>query len=81
MKTYAYKVVVEPDGDKFHAYCPLLEEYGAATWGNTEEEAYNNIEEVVQAVIDELIEDGEPIPTVPKQEVEVFTEPRVAVTV
>ena len=81
MKTYNFKVVVEPDGDRWHAYCPALEKYGAATWGNTEEEAYRHIQEVVQMVADELVEEGEFIPDGPESEVQVFAEPRVVVTV
>ena len=81
MKTYAFKVIVEPDDDRWHAYCPVLKKYGASTWGNTKEEALRHIQEVVQMVIDELIEDGEQIPVEPREEVEVFPEPRVAVTV
>ena len=61
MKTYAFKVVVEPDGDRWHARCPALEKYGAATWGYTREEAYQHIQEVVEMVVAELQEDGVPI--------------------
>ncbi len=81
MKTYDFKVIVEPDEDRWHAYCPALKKQGAATWGNTKEEALKNIQEVVQMVVEELIEDGEKIPEEPKDEVLVFQEPRVAVTV
>ena len=81
MKTYSFKVIVEPDGDQWHAYCPALEQYGAATWGKTSAEAYRHIQEVVQMVVDELIEDGEPIPDAPEQGVLVFADPQVMVTV
>jgi len=81
MKTYAFKVVVEPDDDRWHAYCPALEKYGASTWGNTREEAFKHIQEVIQIIVEELIEDGEAIPESPKEEVEIFPESRVAVTV
>jgi predicted RNase H-like HicB family nuclease len=60
MKTYSFKVVVEPDDDRWHAHCPALERYGASTWGNTEEEAFKHIQEVVQIIIAELTEDGIP---------------------
>jgi predicted RNase H-like HicB family nuclease len=66
MKTYTFKVVVEPDEDRWHAYCPALEQYGAATWGNTRDEALKHIQEVVQMVIEELAEDGIPIPEGPR---------------
>ncbi|MBI1923005.1 type II toxin-antitoxin system HicB family antitoxin [Candidatus Poribacteria bacterium] len=81
MKTYAFKVVVEPDEDRWFAYCPTLEKYGAATWGYTKEEALKHIREVVEMVVEELIEDGELIPESPQEEVTVFPESRVAVTI
>ena len=56
MKTCPFDVVVEPDGDKWHAYCPALEKHAASTWGYTKEEAYKNIYEVIQMIIDELTE-------------------------
>ena len=81
MKTYVFRVVVEPDEDRWQAYCPALEKYGAATWGYTQEEALKNIKEVVEMVIGELVEDKEPIPDEPKEEVSIFSEPQVAVTI
>src|ERR1035441_10679353 len=54
MKTYSFKVVVEPDDDRWHAYCPALQQYGASTWGNTEEGAFKHIHEVVRMIIGEL---------------------------
>jgi predicted RNase H-like HicB family nuclease len=85
-KSYSFKVVIEPDEFEdgrpaYHVVCPALKEYGAATWGNTQEEALNRIQEVVQMIVEELIEDGVAIPEGPKDEVEVFSEPRVSVTV
>ena len=62
MKTYTFKVVVEPDEDRFHAYCPALQQQGAATWGHTEAEALKYIREVAQMVVEELLRDGESIP-------------------
>ena len=80
MKTYAFRVVVEPDEDKWHAYCPVLLEKGAATWGDTEEEAFHNIQEVVQMVVDELVRDGEKVPLGPSTEVQPLQETMVSVT-
>ncbi len=79
MKTYVFRVVVEPDEDRWVAYCPALEEYGAATWGYTEENALQAIREVVEIVLAELAEDGIPIPETPLEEVAVFAERRIAV--
>ncbi len=43
-------------------YCPALEKYAATTWGYTKEEARRHIYEVVEMVVQELMEDEEPIP-------------------
>ena len=77
MKTYLFKVVVEPDADAWAAYCPALLKFGASTWGKTQEEALKHIQEVVQMVVAELVEDGEAIAA----DVQVSEEPVVAVTV
>jgi predicted RNase H-like HicB family nuclease len=77
MKTYVFRVVVEPDEDRWFASCPALRQYAATTWGHTQEEALKHIREVVQMVVEELIEDGEPIP----EDVQVSQEPLVAVTI
>jgi len=81
VKTYVFRVVVEPDEDRWVAYCPALEKYAAATWGYTREEALKHIQEVVEMVVQELADDKEPIPEEPSEEVVVPTEPRVAVTI
>jgi len=67
LKSYVFKVVVEDDehedGRKaFHAYCPALESAGAASWGDTREEALKNIGDVLQMVVEELLEQGKEIP-------------------
>ena len=62
MKSYVFRVVLEPDQDVWRAFIPELEAKGAATWGNTKEEALRNIHEVAQMVIEALLEDGEPLP-------------------
>lgn len=81
MKTYTFRVVVEPDEGGFHAYCPALRRYGAATQGATHEEALKNINEVVQMVVEELQKNGIPLPNASGEDVEVFEGTRVAVTV
>lgn len=62
MKSYVFRVVLEPDQDVWRAFIPELEAKGAATWGNTKEEALRNIHEVAQMVIEALLEDSEPRP-------------------
>ena len=85
-KSYSFKVVIEPDvfedgRPAFHTFCPALKQYGAVTWGSTREEALKQIQEVVQMIVDELIEDGIALPEGPKEEVEIFADPHVLVTV
>jgi predicted RNase H-like HicB family nuclease len=75
--TYMFKVVVEPDEDRWCAYCPTLEAQGASTWGHTREEALQHIREVLKMIVAELVEEGEPVPG----GVAVSEEPLVAVTV
>jgi predicted RNase H-like HicB family nuclease len=79
LTTYTFKVVVEPDDDRWHAYCPGLVDRGAATWGHTREEALANIEEVLKMVVASMVEHGEPIH--PTDTVQISHEPLVAVTV
>ena len=67
MKSYVFKVVVEDDEHEdgrpaFRAYCPALESIGASTWGETQEEAMKNIQEVLHMVVDELSGEGKEIP-------------------
>jgi len=81
MKTYVFRVVVEPDEDRWFAYCPVLEDKGGATWGYTRAEALKNIKEVVEMIIESLIEHGELVPEKPEAEVKISPEPLVAVTV
>ena len=77
MKSYVFKVVVEPDEDVWHARVPELESKGAASWGKTKEEALRNIQEVARMVIEEMLADGEALPN----GVTVYDEPLMSVTV
>ena len=90
MKTYTFKVVVEPDEDAlgnpaWHAYCPALESIGAATSGRTRDEALKNISQVVHMIVEESLEEGRPLPEGPADDVEIIEvskeAPRIAVTV
>ena len=77
MTSYVVQVIVEPDEDVWRAYVPDLESRGAATWGQTRDEALRNIQEVAQMVIEELIEEHLPLP----DSVQVSPSAVVAVTV
>jgi predicted RNase H-like HicB family nuclease len=81
MKTYLFKVVLEPDEDVWSAYCPALLPQGAATWGRTKEEALRHIQEVVQMVVESLMEHGQPIPQGLADEVQIAKDLQVAVTI
>jgi predicted RNase H-like HicB family nuclease len=90
MKTYNFKVVVEPDEDAegnpaWYASCPALESAGAATSGRTREEALRQINEVIHMIVLEFIEEGKALPEGPEDAVRVELvsqeEPRIAVTV
>lgn len=90
MKTYSFKIVLEPDEDfdgnlAWFAYCPALERIGGATSGRTPEEALRNINQVVRMIVEGFVADGQPLPEGPDDFVhveEVSAErPRIAVTV
>lgn len=87
MKTYNFKIVIEPDEDfdgkpsGFHAYAPALDKQGASTWGETEAEALKNLETALRLVLESMREHGEVIPEEPTDQVEATAEPRVAITV
>lgn len=78
---YSFQVVIEPDEGRWFAYCPLLEDRGAATWGYTREEALKNIQEVLQLVLKNMARHGEAIPQAPKDKVRVTHEPWVTVAI
>jgi len=91
MKTYNFKVILEPDEDfdgnpsGWHVYCPALKKLGGSTWGETREEALKNISEVVHMIVQEFMEEGKPLPEGPGDWVEVEEisqeQPHIAVTV
>ena len=57
---FTVEIIIEPDGDEFHAYCPALK--GLHTCGDTEEEALKNAQNAIQAYLRSLIKHGDPIP-------------------
>ena len=62
LRTHDLTVVLEPVEGMWHAYCPTLLDYGAATWGATREEALGHIREVAAMVVGRLAEAGAPVP-------------------
>jgi len=77
VKSYVFRVILEPDEQAWCAFIPDLEEKGGATWGNTKEEALRNIQEVAQMVIESMLEDGDPLPPGLTE----MNEPVIAITV
>ncbi|OGF53805.1 MAG: hypothetical protein A2Z21_01010 [Candidatus Fraserbacteria bacterium RBG_16_55_9] len=53
-------IVVEPDEDEFHAYCPALP--GLHVAGATVQEALENAQVAAQLFLECMIEDGDAIP-------------------
>jgi predicted RNase H-like HicB family nuclease len=61
MKTYIFRIELEPDEEGWRAFSPPLEGTGASTWGKTKEEALKNIQEVLSMIMEESIEGAQPI--------------------
>ena len=63
LRTYTFTAVVEPaDEGMWHAYCPTLLAYGAATWGATREEVLGHIREMAGMIVERLAEEGASVP-------------------
>ena len=80
LRTYTFTVVVEAADGMWHAYCPTLLTYGAATWDATRKEALAHIREVVEMIVERLVEEGASVPVVPADQ-EPATGERIVVTV
>ncbi|MEK7795540.1 MAG: type II toxin-antitoxin system HicB family antitoxin [Candidatus Hydrogenedentota bacterium] len=61
MKTFVFNVRLEEADGKWCAIVPELEHRGAATWGDSREEALKNIQDVVESVLEIMHERGEPL--------------------
>ena len=89
MKTYTFEVVLEKDkwpdepDEKavWRAYIPSLEHRGAASWGYTEKEALENLEDAVKLLFECLLEHGEEMPAELGAQMPVRDVPLIAVTV
>jgi predicted RNase H-like HicB family nuclease len=89
LKSYTFKVVLEKDkwpdepDEKavWRAYVPLLEHRGAHAWGDTPEQALENLRNAVELLLEYMKERGEPIPEEPETQVQVSQEPLITVTV
>jgi predicted RNase H-like HicB family nuclease len=57
---FRVRVVVEPDDEGFHAYCPALK--GLHTYGESEKDALANARDAAIAYLRSCIKHGDPIP-------------------
>jgi predicted RNase H-like HicB family nuclease len=57
---YDFTIVIEPDGEGFHAFVPALP--GCHSHGETLDEARANIAEAAELHLECMLEDGEDIP-------------------
>ena len=57
---FTVEIVVQPDEEGFHAYCPALK--GLHVGGETEEEVLQNAADASILYVESLIRHGEPIP-------------------
>lgn len=57
---FRVEIIIEPDGDSFHSYCPALK--GLHSCGDTEEEAVQNAKDAAVAYLMSSIKHGDPIP-------------------
>jgi len=57
---FAINIIVEPDEDGFHAFCPALK--GLHVGGDTEAEAIRNATDAAIIYLESLIKHGDPIP-------------------
>lgn len=57
---FQVEIIVEPDGEEFHSYCPALK--GLHACGETVDEALSNARDAATAYIESLIKHGDPIP-------------------
>ena len=79
MKTFTFKVVVEPNSGIYRASCPPLIQLGAFADGFTRSEALQKIQEIVSVIVQQLRDDGIEFPE--HTDVEVYDGALVAVTV
>ena len=66
MKTYRFRAEIECDEDGWFVRCPAMERYGGFAGGDTKEEAWNLIEEILRANIETMLDLGMPVPEDPE---------------
>ncbi len=68
MKTYLFRVELEPQDDGFRAFYPPWEHIGASIWGSTREEAQQKIQAVLENILDRFADEGKTPPGLDKVE-------------
>jgi predicted RNase H-like HicB family nuclease len=58
-----FTVIIEKDGESFHAFCPALK--GLHVDGSTEQEALENAVRAAHVYVDSLVRHGDPLPIGP----------------
>lgn len=58
MENLTLSLVIKPDGDHWFACVPELLEQGVSTWGHTQEEAEQNLLDVLKMTLEELPKEG-----------------------
>ena len=56
-------VIVEPDDDGFHAYCPAFS--GLHVGGNTRDDVLNGVKEAIDVYLESIISHDDPLPIGP----------------
>ena len=86
MKTYTFEVIIEEDkwlderikDPVWRAYIPALVHKGASSWGYTQKEALQSLQDAVDLLIESLLEHGEEhlLESIVQQEKEITSKPR-----
>lgn len=84
LKAYTFRVILEEDPFEdgrmaYHAWVPALQQHSCYAWGYTVEETLENLRDIVEMVIEELQEEGKPIPTEPTEQVVIREGPQITV--
>ena len=58
MKTYRFRAEIERDEDGWLVRCPTMERYGGFAGGDTKDEAWSYLQEILQANIETMVELG-----------------------
>ena len=61
MDSYTFRIIIEPDEDNtFHGYVPALP--GCHTWGQSLQEAKDNLDDAIRLYVSSLLSDGKAVP-------------------